>query len=72
MMTASLDDVVSVVEDASQCSNLEELVIECREFNTRSERIIEASRELRKRGVDILVGGIQYNYNLCCRVLQHI
>ncbi len=57
-----VDDMVSVVEDASQCSNLEELVIECGEFNTRSERITEASRELRKRGVDILVGRIQYNF----------
>ncbi len=54
-------NVVSVIKDASQCSNLEEIVLECNVLNTRLDSIAGASRELRRRGVDILVGGIQYN-----------
>ncbi len=56
-----VEGVVSVIEDASQCSNLQEVAIECDEFDTRSERIAEASHKLRKRGVDIMVGVVQYN-----------
>ncbi len=59
-----VDVVISAIEDASQCLNLEEVVIACGELDTRLDRIAEASRELRKRGVDIMVRGFQYNYYL--------